>query len=402
MADDLAKIQRIARVAQAFTPGAPIDDFALFAGRWTQVQDVISAVVQKGQHVALYGERGVGKTSLANVLSDIFKADDLPQFTSVKVNCSTDDTFASLWKNIFRELGGAIDHSLLSPEDVRYHLAGLDPPALIVVDELDRLEDDDSLTLLSDAVKTLSDHTVPSTLVLVGVAQSIGDLIGEHESIARALVKVAVPRMTREELREILDKGSEPAGVTFTDPAAEQIVALSRGLPHFTHLLALHAGQRVVADDRTNVEIDDVIRAVPGAVERHVVEGDYMRATHSPHSDNLYPQVLLACALAPQDQFGFFTAGAIRDPLEIIARRRLDIPAFARHLNHFLQPDRGSVLYRTGSPRRYLYRFRDPLLQTYVILNALANPDMISEEQASRLEIGVTTPDEPIEPEQLF
>lgn len=104
MAADEAKLQRLTRVAVAFTPGAPIDDLALFAGRIPQAQDVVSAVVQKGQHVALYGERGVGKTSLANVLPILFRARDLPRFVPVRVNCSTDDTFQSLWRNIFRAL----------------------------------------------------------------------------------------------------------------------------------------------------------------------------------------------------------------------------------------------------------------------------------------------------------
>ncbi len=401
MGEDLAKIQRLARVAQAFTPGAPIDDFALFSGRFSQIQDVISAVVQKGQHVALYGERGVGKTSLANVLADIFKAEDLPQFTAVKVNCNTEDNFSSVWRNIFREAGVSLEGHEFTPEDIRFRLMDFDPPALIVIDELDRLEDDLALTLLADTVKALSDHVVSSTLVLVGVAQSITDLIGEHESIARSLVKVAIPRMTQAELQDILKNGGEMAGITFADDASEHIVSLSRGLPHFTHLLGLHSGQHTVADDRLEVRMEDVVTAIRGAVERHVVEDDYVRATHSPHADNLYPHVLLACALAPQDQFGFFTAGAVRDPLEVIAGRRLDIPAFARHLNHFLQPDRGSVLFRVGSPRRYRYRFRDPLLQTYVILNALSSK-MVSEDQATELLIGITTPNESIEPRQLF
>lgn len=104
MADDRAKIARRIAVAQAFTPSAPIDDLALFAGRSDQVGDVISGVVQKGQHVAIYGERGVGKTSLGNILADLFDAPDLPELIAVKVNCGTDDNFETLWHGIFREL----------------------------------------------------------------------------------------------------------------------------------------------------------------------------------------------------------------------------------------------------------------------------------------------------------
>ena len=56
------------RVAEVFTPSAPIDSMALFRGRSTQIQMLVEAVSQIGQHAIVYGERGVGKTSMANVL----------------------------------------------------------------------------------------------------------------------------------------------------------------------------------------------------------------------------------------------------------------------------------------------------------------------------------------------
>jgi len=54
---------------QVFTPAAPIDAESLFAGRNTQIRQVVDAVIQKGQHAIIFGERGVGKTSLANIIS---------------------------------------------------------------------------------------------------------------------------------------------------------------------------------------------------------------------------------------------------------------------------------------------------------------------------------------------
>lgn len=396
-----SKMQRVALVSSAFTPSAPIDELDLFAGRNPQAQEVIGAVTQKGQHAAMYGERGVGKTSLANVLADIFKTPSLPSFAPVKVNCQTDDTFSSLWHGIFRELRIAEVPRKLAPEDVRFILSGEEIPALIVIDELDRLDDDSALTALADTVKALSDHAVSSTLVLVGVAQSVAELIGEHHSIARALVRVHMPRMSRAELREILEKGCERAGLTAQENAVDEITLLSRGLPHFAHLLGLHAGTQVVIDDRLGVTVRDVKRALPRAVKNHIVESDYHKAVHSSHADALYASVLMACALARQDQFGYFTAGSVREPLQVVTGRRIDIPAFARHLSQFLEIDRGCVLQRTGSPRRYLYRFTDPILQTYAVLNGLAQ-GKLSVEQLRSLEPDAPLDDEPYEPQPLF
>jgi Cdc6-like AAA superfamily ATPase len=377
-----AKIERIAAVARAFTPGAPVGRLDMLAGRMEQLTDVVSAVSMRGQHVGLYGERGVGKTSLASVLAEFFSDAGVPEdFRPATVNCSTDDSFQTIWENAFAELElevGEFEH--FAPESVRRRLQALDPPALVVLDELDRLEDDDALTALADTIKTLSDHAVPTTLVLVGVARSIGELVGEHASIVRALVQIEMPRMTRAELSEILAKGCNQAGLTATPDAVREIATLSEGLPHYTHLLGLHAGQRAVQDDRTDVTVADVQAAIPKAVNRHTILSDFQRATRSARKDALFSQVLLACALAPKNQLGFFTSGAIRDPLELIAGRRLDIPAFSNHLSQFLEPERGAVLQREGSSRRYFYRFTDPILQPYVVLNGLAE-GLISNEQ---------------------
>src|SRR4051812_48461788 len=98
------KLRRLARVPHVFTPGAPVNRYALFGGRMEQVLDVLNTVGQRGQHVMLYGERGVGKTSLANVLAEIFAGKSEAALRSVGVNCQTNDTYASVWSNVFREL----------------------------------------------------------------------------------------------------------------------------------------------------------------------------------------------------------------------------------------------------------------------------------------------------------
>lgn len=392
--NELAKYERIAAVARAFTPGTPVNRLDMLAGRIPQLGDIVSAVSMAGQHVGLYGERGVGKTSLASVLGPFFEIVNPNQrYQPVMVNCSTEDTFTSLWRNIFTELElSAEDDELYSPEGIRRRLQALDPPALVVIDELDRLEDDVALTALADTIKTLSDHAVDSTLVLVGVARSIGELVGEHASIVRALIQIEMPRMSARELTEVLSKGCASASLMIRPNAADEIVTLSEGLPHYTHLLGLHAGQRAVQNDRDEITLGDVQGAIPKAVGRHTILSDYQRATRSARKDALFTEVLLACALAPKNQLGFFTSGSIREPLEVIAGRRLEIPAFSNHLSQFLDTERGAVLQREGSQRRYFYRFTDPILQPYVILTGLAT-GLITDEQRRRFQQTEPDPD---------
>lgn len=99
----------------------------------------------------------------------------------------------------------------------------------------------------------------------------------------------------------------------------------------------------------------------------------YLRAIQSSRAGNLYAQVLVACALAKKDELGYFPAKNVREPLSRIMGISYDIPAFAKHLNAFMDMERGSILQRRGSERSYRYRFSDPLMQPYALLSGIAS-----------------------------
>lgn len=381
----VSKVVRLARVGRVFSPGAPVDRYRLFAGRRQQVADVINAVNQRSQHVVLFGERGVGKTSLANVLGEIFADSEVGGLNSGTVNCDRKDTFSSLWHKALREItvptgDESADATLnqwlerdVTPEDVRYLLGFLPVDTIVILDEIDLIQDRDTKALLADTIKTLADHSSPTTLVLVGVADSVDELVEYHESLERSLVQVRMPRMSRAELLEIVDRGAQELEMTVDPKARLTIADRSEGLPHFTHLLSLYAFQRAVMDDRTDVTSLDVVEATKTAVSKaqQSILTDYHRATSSQQKDTIYGKVLLACALAPTDPLGFFAARDIRAPLSKISGKRYDIPAFSRHLNE-LSTTRGPVLQQTGAERRYRFRFVNPMMQPFVIMNGLA------------------------------
>jgi hypothetical protein len=273
----------------------------------------------------------------------------------------------------------------IDPEDVRYLLQRLDRRTLIIIDELDRVEDNEALSLLADTVKTLSDHAVAATLMLVGVATSVEALIGEHESIVRSLVQVRMPRMPRDELGAILTNGFRRIPMSIDTPARERIIRDSEGLPHFTHLLALHSAQRAVSDDRDSVLLSDVEHATLTALDSHSMLSEYQKATQSPQPGHLFEEVLLACAFAPKGELGYFRPGDIREPLSAITGREVGIPNFQRHLNELAGDHRGVALHKHGKPRQWIYRFRNPLLQPYVKMRGVAK-GLISEELRGRLQ----------------
>jgi hypothetical protein len=138
-----------------------------------------------------------------------------------------------------------------------------------------------------------------------------------------------MPRMSDEELYEILDKALTQVGMTIDEPAKIQVARLAKGLPHYAHLLGQQSALAAIMVGRTNItksDISDAINALFKTRNRSVISA-YNTATTSPR-ENLYKQVLLACALAKTDDLGFFSAAAVRDPMSKIMKRRYDSNVF--------------------------------------------------------------------------
>ncbi|MEV8518678.1 ATP-binding protein [Dyella marensis] len=387
---DASVIAKLMRLNQAFTPGAPVNNADLFAGRLTQMHRIFTATGQRGFHVVLFGERGVGKTSLANVASRTFQQHG--QIVA-RVTCDAGDTFTSVWRKALREItfnsqrtpagfANPSEHlttplseylpAVANPDDVRRLLeaAARERPVIVVLDEFDRIQDRQSATLISDTIKALSDYGVNATVLIIGVADSVEQLIEGHQSIERALVQIPMPRMSSDEIRQILDKGSQVLGINFNIQAQERIIELAQGVPFVAHLLGLHSSDAALRAGSEVVNAGYVRLGIEASLDQwhESIKRDYYAATKSHQPGNIYREVLLACALAELDELGCFTPVAVREPLSQILNRDIDIANFAQHLKAFCEPDRGPVFVRDGQHRRWRYRFVSPLMRPYVVM----------------------------------
>jgi len=388
--------------SEVFTPAVPIDQTDLFAGRTRQVAQIIDAVGQRGQHVVMYGERGVGKTSLAKTLSALLRNFG-KSVAAPLVTCDGTDTFSSLWRKMFAELytskevqgaGFATPPVKLNialaeqlpdaatPDDIRRILAplGYGLSIVLIFDEFDRLSDSSLKRLMAETIKVLSDHAVRVTIVLVGVADNIDELLGEHESVGRNIVQIQMPRMQPSQLEQILRKGEQRLGVSFTGDTVATITSLSQGFPSYTHLLGLHSVKEAATDGTRIIESAHAERAIAKAVELadHSIRDAYRKGINSPRKYNLYADVILACALAERDEFGFFQAATIRDPFRKITGKPYEIASFIQHLANLTEKSRGPVLRRSGEKRRYKFRFDNPLMEPFVRMRSRAPKSPIS------------------------
>ena len=89
---------------QFFTPTQPIALPDLLTGRMDTLSRVYENVLSPSQHVLLYGDRGVGKTSIAHVVAVLAGGMEDSPSAAIVVSCDTTDTFSTIWQKVLQEI----------------------------------------------------------------------------------------------------------------------------------------------------------------------------------------------------------------------------------------------------------------------------------------------------------
>ena len=390
---ELSLAKRRERLSEAFTPHQPIRLPEWFAGR-TELRDrATDAVNTAGRHVVLFGDRGTGKSSLARVLAINLQEDSPTGRRAIITSCSSTDDYSSIWRKVFQEIQVAqrqmgfvqdaamtvtgrldlADGAVTDPSDVRLLVRSLPNPLVVVIDEFDRVHGDTADRLMADTIKLFADTGVESTIVIVGVADSVADLIAGHESIARNIAQIQLLPMDVDELRIIVQRGYDYADLSYDEDLDRAIAELSQGYPSYTHLLGLWTGRETLDRGRIHATFDDLDAAIESALANAEgnLQGEYEQAVASVRAENLFREVLLGCALAEKDSLGRFAAVQVREPLARITGKDYSTGAFQSHLAKFAENHRGPVLKKTGSRRNYRWQFLNPQLIPYVRLNGI-------------------------------
>src|SRR5687768_8715061 len=91
------------KVRAHFTPARPIKSPEHFKGRVSELQTIVSAVGNAGQHVLIFGPRSVGKTSLAYVSTSVATV-RYKDLKILKFSCDESTTFTSIAQRLARAL----------------------------------------------------------------------------------------------------------------------------------------------------------------------------------------------------------------------------------------------------------------------------------------------------------
>ena len=269
--------QPVRPTIEPFTPTRPQRGSGL-VGRRTELRRILEAFWDEHAHVVLYADRGQGKTSLSNRIIELLGNEG---FAIGRYVCSTGSTFDEIIRGQARDLAfsflavplrdgeglqgceAALPARTLSPADVVALPGRLNAQRVVlIIDEFDRLENEQTKNMIADTLKHVSDRALNLSFFLIGVSSSLEQLLGHHPSIQRNVVGITLPAMTSEEIGSIIERGAAISEVSFSPRLVREVVRLANGSPYLAHLLGLRLLQSARRRESKEVTIEDLETAL--------------------------------------------------------------------------------------------------------------------------------------------
>lgn len=390
---------------KTFLPSQPIRTHELLRGREGPLKRTLETLEIPGRSVFIFGERGVGKTSLGQTSAYMFNSSAVdPVLTS----CHPDVSFNKLITQITRKLlslpvvqsrrkhvtelkVGTAMAGLLHRIETESEFAPTSIDAneavdllnevtrevvgrsiVVLVDELD-VASPSFRTSIAYFIKQLGDQECPVKFIFAGIGETAEDLLDRHESASRYLATIKLDRLPIDVLQQVLVNGFERINSPISEPVSMRVAYISDGFAHFTHLIGLKIALRMLEAEpsRSEVTLGDYEQGVASAVEDSEawLKNAYDKAVKK-YAD-VYEPVLWSVA----DHWELERSTEHMYPTYVEICRRLAREPEGRHqysamLHRLKQEAHGCVLRST---RRSWYKFRQSMLRGYCKLQAAAN-----------------------------
>ncbi len=391
------------RPEAVFTPTDIVRE-DMYSSREELETRVSDALAEPGRQIILYGDTGVGKTSLAEHLCSKFRypivrtefgptLEEMLRDAMAQVGAA-EPADRSTAHNESIEGGGGLgtflsararsgrsttERTTLTLRTLAHRMAEALEAAGKSVLFLDNYEDAlkaepdqkrAATRQLEQLIKVLSDRKPGDRsrikLVIAGIPSAAESLVSADESVHRRFVQIHVRRMSHDELQRILERGGAKLGMTFDPDAARLIVHYSDGYPYYTHLLALHAVRAARRRRSAVVTPTDFQAGLDGAISDCLLElqRSYERAVETTGTVRARRSVLEGIARHGDTEIPFSAIRAefIREhptysgkPVNFLSN------AIGKLKDDGVLADRGRAKSTSNK-----YRFRNPLMRNYI------------------------------------
>ena len=320
-------------VVAAFQPAKEISDPRRFSGRRAQLT-AGAQLLLAGDHIFVYGSRGIGKSSLARQLqiiadgnAQLLKEIESPlaseSFDFATCFITRDESINNINQLLYRL---TIDEDCFAKFPYLHELFGAPPPFRDVPSlDPDRVSDfwrraskiaqhhKNGLAIFVDEFELIKFHDGFASFlkagkdkvmfVVTGIANTEKELVRDHQSIERQLNtgKLPLEEMNENELRAVVDKAEKLIRdeIRFTEGAKQELVRCVRGQPYLLHLIGRQSLLEAFSRKRTEVGAEELNAALGHVAENKTdsgLEDRYRRSIgHSPQREIVLRAFALHC-----------------------------------------------------------------------------------------------------------
>lgn len=396
------------RLNQLVSPSQPIQSVEHLHGRIHELDQIDKVLYAPGRHVFIYGDRGVGKSSLAAAAARQYQSADA---NYIDIGCGPDATLSSVVANIalqaltqsrlkskttltkagiswrFLALERSVEEvsrdlhaeirTVLDAVEVLREVAELhSEKPIVVLDEFDRIQDPVTRHIFADLLKHLGDKKVNLKFIFTGVAGSLTELLGAHQSAIRQLATIELGRLSWDARWDISLAVTRAFQLELPRDIYVRIAAVSDGFPYYVHLItekmmwcAWEQADVVnaISWDHYRAGLKDAIESINAELRR-----PYELAVTQRTDD--YEEVLWSTADGEflqrftDDMYGSYAY--IMKQRE--SRPALSFEKFKARIRALRTPRTGAILV-TENARKGLYWYRETMLRGYVRMQAEAN-----------------------------
>ncbi len=395
---------------QYIRPAQPIDTPELLQGRDQILRELGRTLHSPGMHVFIYGERGVGKTSIALTVAKTFGRADAPY-----VGCDENTTFAGLVADLCHELldqrhlksgkdvsgSAGVNIGIFKAEGkiggqnvlhVPENITSVNQAAsviiestekrgvgehAIVIDELDRIKTAGVKSQFAELIKLLHDKRPPLRFVMCGIGKTLDEIIGSHLSASRPITGFELPAISYDARWRIVTNAAGKLGMEVPQEFLVRISQISDGFPYYVHLMAENIFWQIFdhCEESNVASSGDFHNAINRAIERAEapLREAYNFAIQKTKNSADYEEALWSVAhlthferqLKDIYDKSYLPVMEYRKP-----RKPLTIDKFRTRLYSLCGPTHGGIVVRK---RNSWYAFNENVLRGYVRLVAERN-----------------------------
>ncbi len=402
-----------------FTPTRPKRKAEEFLGRRAIIGTVVEAIEEECAHVVICGENGLGKTSLANVVTTFARSSG---YLVARITGTADLTFSNLIRTIFEELVEQIDETpaggvlweRLGVEDLNELLQDSamdmvseflgeeslsvnrviraldklsDNQAIVIIDDYDQIKSKDLKTKLCQVMKALSDQGGWLSFMILGRGESPSELITEDIEGLPNAVGVYIDPFSLHEIEEVILEGARRVGVPFDEDTIQAIARLSQGVPNVVQWLCFLASRRTARRQGVVVEMEDLANVVADAVTKidSKLRNQYDEVCRfdkgRDNADLLYLAVRAPCTTS-----GLFAARS----MAMISKQILGTAWKESELHTALLPLCGkgkmAVLRKLDTSEGTFYRFAHPTMRAVVMLKKIVRIPLLADSRTREVD----------------